>query len=67
LVVGAPPSLSGAARFDGQRFFVLNHASFPVMASDYCRALAEDNEGALWIGTDNSFALLSGGRRTTTA
>lgn len=43
---------AGAARFDGQRFYVVSHADFPVMTSDSCRALAEDAAGTLWIGTE---------------
>jgi ligand-binding sensor domain-containing protein len=42
----------GTVRFDGLRFFLISHAGFPVMTSDNCRALAEDGEGAVWIGTD---------------
>jgi ligand-binding sensor domain-containing protein/signal transduction histidine kinase len=42
---------SGLARFDGLTFRVFNRANTPAMTSMDCRALAEDEDGSLWIGT----------------
>ncbi len=50
LWVGTP---YGFARFDGLRFAVFSHLNTPVLLSDNCTALAEDNEDDLWIGTAN--------------
>ena len=55
---------SGAARFDGQKFFVLSHTDFPVMVSDNCRVLAEDAAGSLWIGTDQGLLRGQGDRKS---
>jgi len=55
---------SGAARFDGRKFFVLSHGDFPAMVSDDCRVLAEDAAGSLWIGTDQGLLRWQGGRLT---
>ncbi len=42
---------NGAARFDGQSFHVLNHATVPAFASDDVSCLAEDKAGDIWFGT----------------
>ena len=41
----------GAARFDGQSFQVLNHATVPAFTSDDLCCLAEDSGGDIWFGT----------------
>jgi signal transduction histidine kinase/ligand-binding sensor domain-containing protein len=43
----------GAARFDGQSFFVLDHATTPAFASNDVSCLAEDRAGDLWFGTSD--------------
>jgi ligand-binding sensor domain-containing protein/signal transduction histidine kinase len=43
----------GLARFDGVRFQLFTAANTPALASDHIRFLAEDNEGALWIGLNH--------------
>jgi len=43
----------GAARFDGQSFRVLNHATVPAFASNDVSSLAEDQSGDLWFGTSD--------------
>jgi len=41
----------GLARFDGVRFVVFDRKNTPELKSNVVRALAEDSEGTLWIGT----------------
>ncbi len=41
----------GAARFDGQSFHVLNHATAPAFTSDDVSCLAEDQAADIWFGT----------------
>jgi signal transduction histidine kinase/ligand-binding sensor domain-containing protein len=43
----------GAARFDGQSFRALNHATVPEFASSDVSSLAEDQTGDLWFGTSD--------------
>lgn len=43
----------GAARFDGQSFRVLNHATVPAFSSNDVSCLAEDQAGDLWLGTSD--------------
>lgn len=42
----------GLARFDGVRFAVFDRKNTPELKSNVVRALAEDAQGTLWIGTD---------------
>lgn len=42
----------GLARFDGQRFVVFNRSSVKELGNNGVRALCEDRQGALWIGTN---------------
>ena len=43
----------GAARFDGQSFRVLNHATVPAFATSDMSSLAEDQSGDIWFGTSD--------------
>ncbi len=42
----------GLARFDGAFFAVFDHTNTPALRNPTIRALAEDADGTLWIGTD---------------
>jgi len=42
----------GIARFDGVRFTVFDRSNTPAFRVNRIRCLAEDSEGALWIGTN---------------
>ncbi|MCC6133427.1 MAG: protein kinase [Acidobacteria bacterium] len=41
----------GLVRFDGVRFTVFDKRNTPAIRNNFIMALAEDSEGALWIGT----------------
>lgn len=43
----------GAARFDGQGFRVLSHATVPAFSSNDVSCLAEDQAGDIWFGTSD--------------
>jgi signal transduction histidine kinase/ligand-binding sensor domain-containing protein len=43
----------GVARFDGAHFKLLNQADAPAFTTDDTCCLAEDAQGALWIGTSD--------------
>lgn len=43
----------GVARFDGQNFRILNHATVPQFASNDVSCLAEDKAGDIWFGTSD--------------
>ncbi|MHC1702443.1 MAG: two-component regulator propeller domain-containing protein [Tenuifilaceae bacterium] len=47
-------SYSGLTRFDGINFKVFNKKNTDIFESDGIRELAEDNNGTLWITTQNS-------------
>ncbi|MCD4691491.1 MAG: helix-turn-helix domain-containing protein [Calditrichales bacterium] len=47
--IGTP---SGLARFDGVRFRIFTRMNTPVLKNDRILALYEDQNNALWIGTD---------------
>jgi ligand-binding sensor domain-containing protein len=42
---------NGLARFDGDRFVVLDRRSSPALPATGIGALLEDSDGTLWIGT----------------
>jgi ligand-binding sensor domain-containing protein/signal transduction histidine kinase len=41
----------GLGRFDGVRFVLFDRSNVRRMTSEYCRALAEDDQGDLWVLT----------------
>ncbi len=47
----------GLARFDGQRFRVLDRLNTPQLPSNAIRALLPDRDGSLWIATRRGLAL----------
>lgn len=46
-------TLDGLARYDGVRFTVFDKSNTPGLTSNSFSVLLEDDEGALWIGTNN--------------
>jgi signal transduction histidine kinase len=59
-------TFGGLARFDGERFTVLNSANTPGFESDQIFSLYESPSGALWMGTvDNGVIRLQDGVATT--
>jgi diguanylate cyclase (GGDEF)-like protein len=47
----------GLARFDGLQFKVFDRSNTPVMTNTTVQALLEDDEGALWAGTEGGGVL----------
>lgn len=57
-------SISGLARFDGQRFTVHERANTPAMPGNLIRGIALDGQGRLWIGSDRGVMYHHAGRFT---
>ncbi len=45
-------TLDGLVRYDGVRFTIYNKSNLPGLASNRLLRLAEDTDGALWIGSE---------------
>jgi ligand-binding sensor domain-containing protein/serine phosphatase RsbU (regulator of sigma subunit) len=54
---------SGACRFDGKNFKVINQAT--GLAGGVVRSILEDNDGRLWFGTDGGVSVYDGNRFIT--
>lgn len=46
----------GVARYDGQEFRLFSCDAHPQLGSDFAHALAADEAGGVWIGTDHGLA-----------
>jgi len=56
----------GLVRFDGVRFTVFDEGNTPEIKSNIVKALAEDHQGRLWIGTQGGgLACFQGGKFTS--
>jgi ligand-binding sensor domain-containing protein/serine phosphatase RsbU (regulator of sigma subunit) len=54
---------SGACRFDGKTFHVINQAA--GLAGDVVRSIIEDKNGRLWFGTDAGISVYDGNKFIT--
>jgi ligand-binding sensor domain-containing protein/signal transduction histidine kinase len=55
----------GLARFDGNRYEIFNEWNTPGLQRNTIVHLFEDSRGALWVGAENTVAILENGRVNT--
>ena len=55
-------TFEGLARFDGNRFTVINHRNTPDFPDDAVTSLHVDRSGQVWAGTGNGIVRREGGR-----